>query len=111
MNKAIGIVSCENFTDLVVITDAMLKAAKVELIKYEKMGDGRVSVVITGSIASVRASLDAAGDSQRSAKVISALIANPAEGLEMLLQGPNAVVKENRDIGIATDDDYRFVDY
>ncbi|MCK5378730.1 MAG: BMC domain-containing protein, partial [Acidobacteria bacterium] len=39
--------------------DAMVKAAKVELVNYEKTGGGYVSVVIRGDVAAVKAACDA----------------------------------------------------
>ncbi len=40
-------------------TDAMLKAANVELIGWEKVGSGYVSVVVRGDVAAVKAAVEA----------------------------------------------------
>jgi ethanolamine utilization protein EutM len=40
-------------------TDAMLKAANVELIGWEKVGSGNVAVFIGGSVAAVKAAVEA----------------------------------------------------
>jgi len=40
-------------------TDAMLKAANVELIGWEKIGSGNVSVFIRGDVAAVKAAVEA----------------------------------------------------
>ncbi len=40
-------------------TDAMLKAANVELIGWEKVGSGHVAVFIGGSVAAVKAAVEA----------------------------------------------------
>jgi len=40
-------------------TDAMLKAANVELVGWEKVGSGHVAVFIRGEVAAVKASVEA----------------------------------------------------
>jgi len=40
-------------------TDAMLKAASVELIGWEKIGSGHVAVFIKGEVAAVKAAVEA----------------------------------------------------
>jgi len=39
--------------------DAMVKAAKVDLVSYEKTGGGYVTAVIRGDVAAVKAATDA----------------------------------------------------
>lgn len=41
-------------------TDAMLKAANVELLGWEKVGSGNVTVFIRGDVAAVKAAVEAA---------------------------------------------------
>jgi ethanolamine utilization protein EutM len=40
-------------------TDAMLKAASVELIGWEKIGSGHVTVFVKGEVAAVKAAVEA----------------------------------------------------
>jgi len=40
-------------------TDAMLKAANVELIGWEKVGSGNVAVFVAGEVAAVKAAVEA----------------------------------------------------
>jgi ethanolamine utilization protein EutM len=40
-------------------TDAMLKAANVDLIGWEKVGSGNVAVFVGGSVAAVKAAVEA----------------------------------------------------
>lgn len=56
---ALGMIETRGFTAMVEASDAMLKAAKVELVSYEKIGGGYVTAVIRGDVASVRAAVDA----------------------------------------------------
>jgi len=57
--EALGMIETRGFTAMVEASDAMLKAAKVELIGYEKIGGGFVTAIIRGDVASVRAAVDA----------------------------------------------------
>jgi microcompartment protein CcmL/EutN len=59
INEAIGMIETRGFTALVEASDAMVKAAKVELIGYEKTGGGYVTAIVRGDVASVRAAVDA----------------------------------------------------
>ena len=56
---ALGMIETRGFTAMVEASDAMLKAAKVELTGYEKTGGGYVTAIIRGDVASVRAAVDA----------------------------------------------------
>jgi ethanolamine utilization protein EutM len=51
-------------------TDAMLKAANVEMIGWDKAGSGMVTAFVSGDVAAVKAAVDAgaeaAGGSARS---------------------------------------------
>ncbi len=44
---------------MVEAADAMVKAAKVELVSYEKIGGGYVTAVVRGDVAAVKAATDA----------------------------------------------------
>ena len=57
--NALGMIECRGFAAMVEAADAMVKAAKVELRRYEKTGGGYVTAVIRGDVAAVRAALDA----------------------------------------------------
>jgi microcompartment protein CcmL/EutN len=54
-------IECRGFAAMVEGADAMVKAAKVELVSYEKTGGGYVTAVVRGDVAAVRAALDAGG--------------------------------------------------
>jgi ethanolamine utilization protein EutM len=59
INEAIGMIETRGFVAMVEASDAMVKAAKVELIGYEKTGGGYVTAIVRGDVASVRAAVDA----------------------------------------------------
>jgi microcompartment protein CcmL/EutN len=59
--NALGMIECRGFAAMVEGADAMVKAAKVDLVSYEKTGGGYVTAIIRGDVAAVRAALDAGG--------------------------------------------------
>jgi microcompartment protein CcmL/EutN len=58
---ALGMIETRGFAAMVEASDAMVKAAKVELVSYEKTGGGYVTAIVRGDVAAVRAALDAGG--------------------------------------------------
>jgi microcompartment protein CcmL/EutN len=68
--------------------DAMVKAANVVLVGYEKVGSAYVTVMVRGDVGAVRAALDAGAKNARNVgEVISVhIIARPHESLEKLLE-------------------------
>jgi len=56
---ALGMIETRGFAAMVEASDAMVKAAKVELVSYEKLGGGYVTTIARGDVAAVRAALDA----------------------------------------------------
>ncbi len=56
---ALGMIETRGFTAMVEASDAMVKAAKVELTCYEKIGGGFVTAIVRGDVAAVRAAVDA----------------------------------------------------
>ncbi len=59
MADALGMIECRSFPTVVEAADAMVKAAKVELVAYEKTGGGYVCAVVRGDVAAVKAACDA----------------------------------------------------
>ena len=60
MTEALGIIETRSFPAVVEAADAAVKAAKVELVSFEKTGGGYVSVIVRGDVAAVKAATDAA---------------------------------------------------
>jgi microcompartment protein CcmL/EutN len=52
-------IECKSFAAVVEASDAMVKAAKVELVSYEKTGGGFVTAVVRGDVAAVKAAVEA----------------------------------------------------
>ncbi|MCK6457402.1 MAG: BMC domain-containing protein [Phycisphaerae bacterium] len=59
MAEALGMIETRGFAAMVEAADAMVKAAKVELVSYEKTGGGYVTAVVRGDVAAVKAATDA----------------------------------------------------
>jgi ethanolamine utilization protein EutM len=59
MAEALGMIETRGFAAMVEASDAMVKAAKVELVSYEKIGGGYVTAIIRGDVAAVKAACDA----------------------------------------------------
>ena len=57
--EALGMIECKGFVALVEACDAMLKAANVTLIGWQKIGSGLVTALIVGDVAAVKAAIDA----------------------------------------------------
>jgi len=59
MAEALGMIECRSFPAMVEAADAMVKAARVELVSYEKTGGGYTTAVIRGDVAAIKAACDA----------------------------------------------------
>src|SRR6516165_8037211 len=59
MADALGMIETKGFVGMVEASDAMVKAARVELVGYEKIGGGYVTAVVRGDVAAVKAATEA----------------------------------------------------
>jgi microcompartment protein CcmL/EutN len=71
MADALGLIETKGFVGMVEAADAMVKAAKVELIGYEKIGGGYVTAIVRGDVAAVKAATEAG---QRAAERVGELV-------------------------------------
>jgi ethanolamine utilization protein EutM len=56
---ALGMIETRGFVAMVEASDAMVKAARVKLVGYEKIGGGYVTALVRGDVAAVRAATEA----------------------------------------------------
>jgi len=56
---ALGMVETKGLVALIEATDAMLKAANVEMIGWDKVGSGLATSFVSGDVAAVKAAVDA----------------------------------------------------
>ncbi len=87
MAEALGMIETRGYPAAVEGADAMVKAAKVELVSYEKTGGGYVTVVVRGDVAAVKAACDAgkAGASRVGEVVAVHIIARPHTNVDTVL--------------------------
>jgi ethanolamine utilization protein EutM len=83
MESAIGLIETRGLVGLVEATDAMAKAANVQVVKRVDIGGGLVTSIVSGDVGSVRAAVEAGGNaaSQVGELVSTHVIPRPAEGL------------------------------
>ena len=72
-NQALGMIESRGFAAMVEASDAMVKAAKVELIGHQQIGGGYVTAIVRGDVASVRAAVEAG---VRAAEKVGELVAS-----------------------------------
>lgn len=83
MQDAIGMIETRGLVALVQATDAMAKAANVEITGTVQIGGGLITTIVRGDVGSVRAAVEAGASaaSQVGELVASHVIARPADGL------------------------------
>jgi ethanolamine utilization protein EutM len=59
MAEALGMIECRSYPAMVEAADAMVKAAKVELVAMQQTGGGYVTAVVRGDVAAVKAAVQA----------------------------------------------------
>lgn len=59
MNQAIGLIETRGYAGLVEASDAMVKAANVELIKSIPIGGAMITTIVRGDVGSVKAAVEA----------------------------------------------------
>ncbi len=65
MSQALGMVETKGLVGATEAADAMVKAANVQLVGYEKIGFGLVTVMVRGDVGAVKAATDAGADAAR----------------------------------------------
>ena len=79
MSDSIGLIETKGYVGSVEASDAMSKAANVELVKQVQIGGGYLTVLVKGDVGSVKASVDAgAAAASRVGELVGAhVIARP----------------------------------
>ncbi|MDX2343741.1 MAG: BMC domain-containing protein [Acidimicrobiia bacterium] len=87
MAEALGMIEARGFAAMVEASDAMVKAAKVELVGYEKTGGGYVTAVVRGDVAAVKAAIDAGvrGAEKVGEVIATHVIARPHLNVDLVL--------------------------
>src|SRR5436190_12065463 len=61
-SEALGLLECKGLVSLMEGTDAMLKAANVDMMGWDKAGAGMVTAFVRGDVAAVKAAIDAGAE-------------------------------------------------
>ena len=94
--EALGMVECRGLVAMIEAADAMVKAANVTLVGYEKIDAGLVTAIVRGDVGAVRAAVDAGAAAGRrvgevvATHVIPRLHADVDQGLPVLKTGETA---------------------
>jgi ethanolamine utilization protein EutM len=85
--EALGMIETKGLVPLIEASDAMLKAANVTLVGWQKIGSGLVTAMVVGDVAAVKAAIDAgAAAASRVGEVIGVqVIPRPHEDLGTVL--------------------------
>ncbi|MEC8191714.1 MAG: ethanolamine utilization microcompartment protein EutM [Myxococcota bacterium] len=87
MADALGMIETRGLVAMVEAADAMVKAARVELVSMEKIGGGYVTAIVRGDVAAVKAATEAgARQAQRVGELVSVhVIPRPHENIDEVL--------------------------
>ena len=87
MGEALGMIETKGLVAMIEASDAMLKAARVELVGYEKIGGGYVTAIIRGDVAAVKAAVEAGTlAAQKVGEIVSThVIPRPHENVDSVL--------------------------
>lgn len=93
--QALGMVETKGLVGLIEASDAMLKAANVEMVGWDKVGSGMVTSFVVGDVAAVKAAVDAGAEAaSRVGEVVGVhVIARPHEELAHLTPQPKKAGK------------------
>ena len=83
--EALGMIETKGLVSLIEAADAMLKAANVQMVGWEKVGSGLVTAFVVGDVAADKAAVDA-GASAAGATVLPTLAAHAAIEPLLLVQ-------------------------
>src|SRR3982750_3234612 len=85
--EALGMIETKGFVSLVEAAAAMMKAANVQFLGWDKVGSGLVTAFVTGDVAAVKAATDAgAAAAGRIGEVVSVqVIPRPHDDLDVVL--------------------------
>ena len=86
-SEALGMLECKGLVCLIEGVDAMLKAANVKMVGWDKVGSGLVTAFVVGDVAAVKAAIDAgASAAAKIGEVVSVqVIPRPHEELVAIL--------------------------
>jgi len=87
IGEALGLIETRGLVGAIEAADAMVKSANVNLIGYEKIGSGYVTVMVRGDVGAVKAATDAgAAAAKKVGEIVSVhVIPRPHADTEKIL--------------------------
>lgn len=87
MGDALGMIEVKGLVGGIEAADAMTKSANVDLVGYEKIGSGLVTIMVRGDVGAVKAATDAgAAAAEKVGEIISVhVIPRPHKDIEKLI--------------------------
>src|ERR1700682_5369360 len=82
MEEALGMVECKGLVAMIEAADAMVKAANVKLVGYEKIDAGLVTAIVRGEVGAVKAAVDAGAAAARRIGTVTAIHIIPSPHAE-----------------------------
>ncbi len=97
MKEALGMIETKGLVGMIEASDAMVKAANVQLVSWVKIGAGYVTAIVRGDVAAVKAATDAGAQAaQRIGELVCVhVIPRPHSNLEDVL--PIGNLADNKD--------------
>ncbi len=91
--QALGMIETKGLVSLLEASDAMLKAANVQVIGWDKIGSGFVTSFVVGDVAAVKAAVDAGAEAAgRIGEVVAVhVIPRPHDEIGSILPKKKAV--------------------
>ncbi|QEK13166.1 BMC domain-containing protein [Crassaminicella thermophila] len=83
MGQALGMIETKGLVGAVEAADAMVKAANVNIVGYEKIGFGLVTVMVRGDVGAVKAATDAGAEAARNVGELHSVHVIPRPHLEV----------------------------
>ena len=80
---ALGLVECRGLVAMIEAADAMVKAANVKLVGYEKVDAGLVTAIVRGEVGAVKAAVDAGAAAARKVGTVTAIHVIPSPHREV----------------------------
>lgn len=90
MPFAVGVIETQGFPAVLAVADAMVKAGRVTLVKYERAESGRQFVAVRGPVSEVNRAVEAGvavGNNMPNEGTVTTyyIVPNPPENLEAVL--------------------------
>ncbi|MDH7605346.1 MAG: BMC domain-containing protein [Melioribacter sp.] len=95
--EALGIIETLGFTAGIQAADAAVKSANVKLGRWVKVGGGRVSIIIRGDVAAVKAAVEAGTQAASNIGTVLSEIIIPRPSEKLINKFPIEPINKNKE--------------